>query len=281
MKKFSNNLLINLACIIPGLLIFLISCTKEGTPTASFTISGTNVVGDSIVFTNNSSNAGYYQWSFGDGQYAITQNTKHAYTNGGNYTVTLIAIGDNKSSKISKSLVVTGTITIFEGVGISEVSLSDSWDIIQNKFKGQDTAMYNDTSGQYYVHTLYLIKSGIYVSFYNFLPSTIDTSETPDEISVVTPYSGYTTKGITIGNNISEVFSIYGKSGVYVDGVKDTLYYYDSLGVHFWTSPPSPDVAEIDVYTPSASDNSLIENKSIKMVPARNKIFARKAGKPL
>lgn len=46
-----------------------------------------------VQFTNNSSNAGRYQWSFGDGQTSTETNPVHTYATAGIYDVRLIAAG--------------------------------------------------------------------------------------------------------------------------------------------------------------------------------------------
>ncbi len=232
-----------------GIVLLFCRCSADN-PEANFTPSATTVtVGDTVYFTNNSLNAGYYQWAFGDGSFAITKNASHAYTQNGNYAVTLVAIGNNKSNSISKNIFVTGTITIFAGVGIIEDSLTDTWASIKNKFSGQDSLMHVDSSDQYYIHSVFYRGKGIIFSFYNFLLSVIDSSEHPDEISVVNQYAGYTAKGITLGDDISKVKAAYGTPGTQTtDG--NTVYYYENLGIQFWTTTMSNIIEEIDVYLP-------------------------------
>lgn len=51
--------------------------------------------GELAHFTNLSQNGGSYRWEFGDGTEAFDTNATHAYAQGGNYTVTLIAVNVN------------------------------------------------------------------------------------------------------------------------------------------------------------------------------------------
>jgi len=263
-----------------GLLLFN-QCTKND-PKANFSASSyKSVVGDTIIFTNLSSNATSYIWLFGDNSSSQSFNAKHAYTLAGNYTVQLYSLGTNLSSFTTKTITIQGTITITEGQGIKEVSLSDIWYTIKQNFTGQDSVMRSDTSGQFWDHTVYYVKSGIIVSFFNSSASVIDSSEKPDEISVIPPYSGYTTKGITIGDNIKTVLTTYGTPGTYIDPSRDTLYYYDNLGVQFWTPGTATadakisDVFEIDVYLPASSQSRAARIEKLKMQPLRYLILRK------
>ncbi|MBU0488792.1 MAG: PKD domain-containing protein [Bacteroidetes bacterium] len=63
-------------------------------PQSGFAVSDTIIsVGGIVYFTNSSSNADSYFWSFGDGSTSTSTNPWHQYNAAGNYSVTLIAIG--------------------------------------------------------------------------------------------------------------------------------------------------------------------------------------------
>lgn len=63
-------------------------------PHANFIANDTTLCySGTVIFTNLSTNATSYQWSFGDGATATTINPTHTYTSSGLYTVRLIAIG--------------------------------------------------------------------------------------------------------------------------------------------------------------------------------------------
>jgi hypothetical protein len=57
-----------------------------------------NQIGDSVSFTNLSSNYETVLWDFGDGQTSTAENPTHIYAVNGNYTVTLTAIINRASS---------------------------------------------------------------------------------------------------------------------------------------------------------------------------------------
>ncbi len=61
--------------------------TVLSTPNASFTYTSNLLT---VNFTNTSSNATSYNWSFGDGTYSTDENPTHIYTTDGDYTVTLV-----------------------------------------------------------------------------------------------------------------------------------------------------------------------------------------------
>ena len=68
------------------------AATATINPQAVASFSGA-VNGNSVDFTNNSTNAVAYSWNFGDGQTSTQTSPSHTYSSTGSYTVTLIAIG--------------------------------------------------------------------------------------------------------------------------------------------------------------------------------------------
>jgi len=69
------------------------------TPVAAFTPTPDNGCIDlQVAFTNQSTSAGFYQWSFGDGNTSGLSEPFHTYANAGTYTVTLIAENVNGCS---------------------------------------------------------------------------------------------------------------------------------------------------------------------------------------
>ncbi len=269
-KSLTKSRLLCLLFITGNLLLFN-GCSSDN-PEANFTASATTTaVGDTVYFTNSSLNASYFQWTFGDGSAAVTKNTAHAYVQKGNYTITLVAIGNDKSNSISKNILVTGTISIFEGVGITEVSLTDTWNTIKNKFSGQDSTMFVDTSGQYYQHSVYYSQKGIVVNFFNFLPTDIDSSEYPDEIAVLYPYAGYTAKGISLGQDISLIKTAYGTPSTQtINGY--ICHYYDNLGIQFWTTTSSTLIVEIDIFLPITNNSNSLQSRKPRIRPLKNNL---------
>jgi PKD domain len=80
--------------IIAGALIMM-SCGRQ--PYADFFTSRTECeVGDIIYFTNNSMDASYFEWDFGDGYFSNEFNPQHLYNNEGFYTVSLTAFAGDR-----------------------------------------------------------------------------------------------------------------------------------------------------------------------------------------
>jgi PKD repeat protein len=75
--------------------------TVNTIPTPSFTSA---VNGNTVTFTNNSTNATSYSWNFGDGQTSTQTNPTHTYANNGNYTVTLTATNNCGPAAISQTV---------------------------------------------------------------------------------------------------------------------------------------------------------------------------------
>ncbi len=108
MKKLTLNLL---AILTVGFAAFLTSCTEDEEttkePVAGFTVESTTVPkAEAIVFTNTSTDAVSYQWSFGDGVTSTEESPTHTYTSTGAVTVTLIATGPGGKNQVSKELTV-------------------------------------------------------------------------------------------------------------------------------------------------------------------------------
>jgi PKD repeat protein len=96
-----------------SLMAFIaISCSKK--PIADFSYPTITKVGEDIQFTNLSSNAEQFSWSFGDGNSSTESEPLHSYEKPGAYTVTLTAIGNGESVSTSKTLNITGTTYSFK-----------------------------------------------------------------------------------------------------------------------------------------------------------------------
>ncbi len=72
-------------------------------PSAGFTASDTDVlVGEPVVFINNSSGATSFKWYFGDGDSSILSTPQKIYNTPGAYTVTLIAYNNSGADTLTK-----------------------------------------------------------------------------------------------------------------------------------------------------------------------------------
>ncbi|MBI4649584.1 MAG: PKD domain-containing protein, partial [Bacteroidia bacterium] len=72
---------------ISALALLVISCKK---PIADFSYAPANPkAGETVQFTNKSTDARSYSWNFGDMSIGSEENPAHVYENAGNYIVDL------------------------------------------------------------------------------------------------------------------------------------------------------------------------------------------------
>lgn len=88
-------------------------------PTANFTFNGSGL---SVNFTDNSSLASAWNWSFGDGTSASIANPSHTYAQGGNYTVCLYASNACGEDTLCRELTIIPLATTAPST--SDLSLS-------------------------------------------------------------------------------------------------------------------------------------------------------------
>lgn len=85
-----------------------------------------------VYFTDSSQNATQWQWDFGDGQTATTQNPVHQYAQSGLYTVTLI-VGDGCESDT-----ITQQVNYVVPVAVWEPLQEQKWRIYPNPVNGSE-----------------------------------------------------------------------------------------------------------------------------------------------
>lgn len=119
-----------------GVLVLLSGCTEDK-PQALFSYSNDGL---RVEFTNYSSNATSYSWSFGDGYSSSETNPVHTYASSGSYTVTLTASDyDGHSDTYSK------TIYVYKNSEPVEVIISQ---IVLNKFPAAPSSGSWDIAGK-------------------------------------------------------------------------------------------------------------------------------------
>jgi PKD repeat protein len=76
-------------------------------PTASFSANNVNgcTTNNTVSFTNNSSNANSYSWSFGDNIGSTLTNPTHQFASQGSYQITLIAFNNNACSDTARQTI--------------------------------------------------------------------------------------------------------------------------------------------------------------------------------
>ncbi len=93
-------------------VVILSSCSKA--PVASFEVDQNEVKAPAtITFTNTSTNADEFLWTFGDGESSTEANPSHEYVQGGDYDVTLKAYGEDDTNTAVKTIVILPNMTGF------------------------------------------------------------------------------------------------------------------------------------------------------------------------
>ncbi len=261
----TRNLLSSLIALFLSVLI--ISCSDDDDKVvAAFSVSDAEVDPyETITFTNESENASYYQWIFGDGEVAIDKNPSHSYSSGGDYEVQLIAIGSGSAESAFMTINVTADydITIYEGEGIEGTDIYDTWSEI-NATYSSDTILsieYNEDYGVYRQDVLFY-EEGISFTFWTET-TTLSNSAPAYYIYLLSPYEGATYKGISIGSDIDDVTDRYGDEEDLYDGDGYTYYGYDSIGIGFFIPDDSDKIDEIVIYEAAESSSLSVEKAGI------------------
>lgn len=83
---------------------------KQDVPTAAFSHQASVCKFSNTLFTNLSTGASSYEWTFGDGGTSTQANPTYSYTSPGTYTVTLIALNDCYCADTFQSTIVVDSL---------------------------------------------------------------------------------------------------------------------------------------------------------------------------
>jgi gliding motility-associated-like protein len=98
-----------MACNSPDTVVKLVEINQIFVD-AGFSIPDTICVGDTTLFTNTSTNATSFQWTFGNGQGGSTdEHARHTFTEPGTFVVTLRSFNPTSCNKADS---ITRTITV-------------------------------------------------------------------------------------------------------------------------------------------------------------------------
>ncbi len=243
--------------LLPG-FILMAGCKKNDVKKvkAAFLISTTNpAINEMVDFTNQSENAKYYQWEFGDGNISVDENPSHIYTSSGIFQVVLKAIGNDGSDTVSSILKVkvpADLITIHEGLGIDKVSLANAtWKSMRDTFPEIDTLYFTSFLTDYslYLNQVYFESIGVVGVFFSDTKTVADTDPLIGLI-LYPPYPGYTNKNVSVGSSMISVKLAYGVPEAIDETTGYLGYSYASKGIDFYAYKDiNVDyVTEIDIY---------------------------------
>lgn len=233
---------------------------------AAFTADATEVfAGETIQFTNASANATSYLWDFGDGGSSLKDSPSYTFEDDGRYEVKLIARGEESTDTASLDIEVFWpyNVTIFEGSGIENVFINDTWATAESVFSS-DTAYFKDyiTSLEGYRHIVYYPDEGIAYFFFN--EDTLINNDDPLAfILIIPPYIGGTTKGVGLVSTMKRVTDSYGEPEDIDEGNGFKGYWYDSQGVDFYTYS-SGYVEEIYIYEKAAKKKTAFKQQLLR-----------------
>lgn len=178
------SIILSAPMLLPG-------CTKQ--PIAAFTVPQLVGVNQPVPFTNQSVDAEFYLWDFGDGETSTDVNPNHNYTVSGMYTITLTALSDNGKKKD----VTTRTIEV---------------DVIQS-FTGTYFVQQNCTGSSTvsYAMETYVSNDTLYLTGFDMVPFDFACylAENNNLTMPARVYNGITYSGIAnvTGNNFSIVYT--------------------------------------------------------------------------
>jgi len=87
-------------------------CTKGPKPVAAFSMDKNPVMaGDTVSFTNQSTDALTFNWDFGDDSLSTLENPTHVYQKAGTFTITLNVEGEGGKNTLTQSITVSPSLT--------------------------------------------------------------------------------------------------------------------------------------------------------------------------
>lgn len=92
--------------------IMLNGCNKGPKPVAAFTMEPTNALaGDTIRFSNQSTDATSFSWDFGDDSVSTLENPIHQFAEGGTFSVALTATGEGGKNTATHDITLLPSLT--------------------------------------------------------------------------------------------------------------------------------------------------------------------------
>ena len=265
-----NNRKVNIIFIvlIANVLMGCISEIFSTKPMASFEFNPTNNIktGDTITFTNNSKNADFYYWDFGDSWSSNEKNPKHAFQNKRNYLVKLSISKqteidgnyaeetDTLSKNVNVSIGVPVSCFEYKQTSNHTIVFTDcSFRVTEYLWDFGDGTTSTEKSPTHTFSTYGLFKVLLTTSndgISDTISKTIDVTDIVNiENTPIEWYNGLTGKYIDVDSDGRKDFFVYGHSHTgpsqstsekSIMPLGDYGIVYDSINVDVWVSYENP-----------------------------------------
>lgn len=123
----------NTVLLLAVLFLAFISCEKDSKkrPVACFTTDTVNPIeGDTVLFSNCSTDAEFFFWMFGDGSTSNSESPGHIYSTPGQFLVSLWAFNSSQDTSFQTSTItVEEDNTVHEGQVVFWTDGEPPWDL--------------------------------------------------------------------------------------------------------------------------------------------------------
>lgn len=244
--------------------VIFTSCSKDSDskpnkPSARFSANVTSIAkGGTVTFTNTSTNATDYLWKFGDGTSTSVASPSHTYDSIGNFNVTLIALGSGGRDTLSLTVTVaSNNITIFDGIGIREANINDTWGSISSKYYLDTTcSVYYNSVYHRYEHEVVYGDSILYA--FITLDSVLKPTDRVNDILVMGSYPGTTQNGVALYDYTTSMLAYYGAASSITHNSSNTYTYYEypASGLVFISYDKYKAIAGVIIFSPTMAKSA-------------------------
>ncbi|HYG51494.1 MAG TPA: gliding motility-associated C-terminal domain-containing protein, partial [Flavobacteriales bacterium] len=117
--------------------------TVVAQPVAGFSVEPDGTFGDSWQFTDTSAGAVSWNWAFGDGNTATTQNPLYQYSDAGTYTIVLTVSNGTCSDTASITIDANGGVIVPNVFSPNGDGFNDSWYILTGTLSEYNLQIFN------------------------------------------------------------------------------------------------------------------------------------------
>lgn len=215
----------------------LISCTKEEDPAPELIVDQTSIAFEEsdpsiqVIITNAGDKPLNWEinsddtWvTFSEASGSLSKGSKSIYINAniaispGTYNTSITIKSNGGNHTITASITVTEKVTLFPGVGISQLNLYDNYQTLLNTFGSPDQIYHGeiDASQGIYGHELAYYDLGISCLFLNGETESLANEDAVFFIYIFPPYQGKTEDDLDLTSSLAEIQAVYGTTD-YID----------------------------------------------------------------